>query len=73
VWRAVERLSPHGLALFGNPGWHKLNDLQRRVLASLQSGPPAVEHADLCRIYNASKVSINLPQQHTARAPSSTG
>jgi hypothetical protein len=64
---AVERLSPHGLALFGNPGWHKLMTYNAAVLASLQSGPPAVEHADLCRIYNASKVSINLPQQHTAQ------
>ncbi len=62
----VERLSPHGLALFGNTGWQKLLTYSAQVMAALQPGPPLVAHADLRRVYNASKVSINVPQSHTA-------
>jgi len=63
----VERLSRHGLALFGNAGWQKLLTSNAAVMASLQSGPALSAHADLRRVYNASKISINLPQSHTAR------
>jgi hypothetical protein len=64
---AVERLSAHGLALFGNPGWRKLLTYNAAVLASLQSGPALTTHTDLRRVYNASKISINLPQAHVAQ------
>lgn len=60
----VERLAPHGLALFGNANWQKLLSHNAAVLKALQPGPPPVTHAELRRIYNASKVSINLPQAH---------
>lgn len=62
----VERLAKHGLALFGNVNWRKLLTHNDAVLQALQSGPPIGSHADLVRIYNASKLSINLPQSHTA-------
>jgi spore maturation protein CgeB len=63
----VARLRPHGLALFGNPGWRKLLTHNAAVLASLQSGPALTKHADLRRVYNSSKISINLPQAHVAQ------
>ena len=62
----VERLAPHGLALFGNVGWQKLLTHNAAVLAALQPGPAPASHADLRRVYNASKISINVPQAHTA-------
>ena len=36
------------------------------MLQALQSGPAPASHADLTRIYNASRISINAPQAHTA-------
>jgi hypothetical protein len=63
----VERLSPHGLALFGNAGWQKLLTHNAAVMAALQSGPALTAHADLRRVYNASKISINLPQAHVTQ------
>ena len=63
----VERLAPRGLALFGNAGWQKLLTYNAAVLASLQPGPAPSTHADLRRVYNASKISINVPQSHTAQ------
>jgi hypothetical protein len=62
----VERLAKHGLALFGNPAWARLLTCNAAVLQALQSGPPPANHGDLTRIYNASKISINVPQAHTA-------
>ena len=62
----VERLAKHGLALFGNAGWRKLLTHDGAVLQALQSGPAPASHADLTRIYNASRISINAPQAHTA-------
>ena len=63
----VERLAPHGLALFGNAGWQKLMTHNARVMAAFQPGPALTAHADLRRVYNASKVSINLPQAHVTQ------
>jgi hypothetical protein len=63
----VERLAPHGLALFGNAGWQKLLTYNAKVLAALQPGPALSAHADLRRVYNASKISINLPQAHVTQ------
>jgi hypothetical protein len=60
----VERLAPHGLALFGNANWQKLLTYDAGVLAALQPGPRPETHADLRRIYNSSKISINAPQAH---------
>ncbi len=61
----VERLAPHGLALFGNANWQRLLSHSAPVLKALRPGPAPATHADLRRVYNASKVSINLPQAHT--------
>ena len=60
----VERLAPHGLALFGNANWQKLLSHNASVLKALRPGPAPVSHADLRRVYNASKISINMPQAH---------
>lgn len=62
----VERLAKHGLALFGSAGWRKLLTHDEAVMQALQSGPAPASHADLTRIYNASRLSINAPQAHTA-------
>jgi hypothetical protein len=63
----VERLARHGLALYGNAGWRKLLTHNTAVLAALRSGPSPTSHADLQRIYNHSRIAINLPQSHVAR------
>jgi Glycosyl transferases group 1 len=60
----VERLASRGLALFGNANWRKLLTHNAAVLQALQSGPTPATHADLRRVYNASTISINLPQAH---------
>jgi hypothetical protein len=61
----VRRLAPHGLALWGNAGWRNLLTHDAAVFSALQ--PQAITlHADLRRVYNASKISINMPQAHVA-------
>jgi hypothetical protein len=61
----VERLAPHGLALWGNAEWKSLLVHNAAVFTALQ--PEALtRHADLRRVYNASKISINMPQAHVA-------
>lgn len=61
----VHRLAPHGLALWGNAGWRNLLTYDAAVFTALQ--PEALtQHADLRRVYNASKISINMPQAHVA-------
>ena len=61
----VERLAPHGLALWGNHAWRNLLAHNATVFATLQP-QTLTRHADLRRVYDASKVSINLPQAHVA-------
>jgi hypothetical protein len=63
---AVERLAPLGLALFGNANWLRLMTHNTAVLTAMQPGAPPATHADLQRIYNASKLSINVPQAQSA-------
>jgi hypothetical protein len=58
----VSRLSPHGLALFGNREWARAMVLNQDVFAAFRPGPGASSHEDLLRIYNASLISVNLPQ-----------
>ncbi len=58
----VRRLAPHGLALFGNPAWAKGMMLDADVYQAYRPGPPLRAHQDLLKVYNASKLSINLPQ-----------
>lgn len=61
----VQRLAPLGLALWGNDGWRSLLRHDAAVFTALQ--PEALTtHADLRRVYNASKISINMPQAHVA-------
>jgi len=63
----VERLAPHGLALFGNDNWRKLMTSSKGVLTAFQPGEPAATHADLRRIYDTSKIAINLAQRHVSQ------
>lgn len=63
----VERLAPHGLALFGNDYWRRLMTSSRGVLAAFQPGEPAATHADLRRIYDSSKIAINLAQRQSSQ------
>lgn len=61
----VQRLAPHGLALWGNVGWRNLLTHDAAVFTALQP-QTLTHHADLRRVYNASKISINMPQAHVA-------
>ncbi len=61
----VERLEPLGLALFGNPAWRRLLSSNGKIFSALQPGPPIFDHEQLKKIYNNSRLSINLPQNHT--------
>jgi hypothetical protein len=63
----VERLAPHGMALFGNKNWRRLMSSSTAVMDAIQPGPPVVSHADLRRVYDVSKISINLPQRHVSQ------
>lgn len=63
----VERLSPHGLALFGNENWLRLLTSSKGVLKAFQPGPAPATHADLRRTYDASKIAINLAQHHVSQ------
>jgi hypothetical protein len=58
----VERLAPLGLKLFGNARWRKVLGLSPALVQSFQSGDTLRTHADLCAIYDRSKISVNLPQ-----------
>ncbi|GLS46574.1 glycosyltransferase [Methylobacterium brachythecii] len=58
----VRRLSPHGLALFGNSAWAKGMLLSDNVYKSFKPGAPIRTHQDLLNIYNSSKLAINQPQ-----------
>jgi len=58
----VNRLGPHGLALFGNHEWSRAMVLNSEAFAAFKPGPAASSHQDLLRIYNASRISVNLPQ-----------
>lgn len=60
----VHQLAPHGLALFGNAGWQKLLFHDTAVFGALQPGAPPSSHAELLKIYNGSKICVNLPQVH---------
>lgn len=61
-FEVVQRLAPHGLALFGNPAWAKGMVLSPEVYQAYKPGPPIRAHKDLLTVYNSSKLSINLPQ-----------
>jgi hypothetical protein len=63
----VERLAPHGLALFGNSNWRRLMTSNKAVLDVFQPGPAVVGHGDLRKIYDASKIAINVPQRHVSQ------
>ena len=63
----VERLAPHGLALFGNGNWRRLMTSSKAVLGAFQPGPAVVSHGDLRKIYDASKIAINVPQRHVSQ------
>jgi hypothetical protein len=60
----VERLAPLGLKIFGNSRWRTALSLSPNVARAFQSGAALRRHADLCAIYDRSKISINLPQIH---------
>jgi len=58
----VTRLAPHGLAVFGNREWARAMVLNKDVFGAFRPGPGASTHEDLMQIYNASLISVNLPQ-----------
>lgn len=60
----VERIAPLGLKVFGNARWHAAMALSPAVFRAFQSGATLRSHADLCAIYDRSKISINIPQVH---------
>lgn len=60
----VEKLSPLGLRVFGNARWEVVLAQRPSVIRSFRPGAHLRSHADLCAIYDSSKISINLPQVH---------
>ena len=62
----VERLGPHGLALFGNAEWRRLLSSSAAVFEALRPGEPVSGHAQLRGIYDASQLAINVPQAHVS-------
>jgi hypothetical protein len=58
----VTRLAPMGLALFGNDAWAKAMALSEAAFQAYQPGPPVRTHEEVLRVYNASRLSVNLPQ-----------
>lgn len=60
----VENLAPLGLKVFGNARWRTALTMSPGVLCAFQSGATLRSHADLCAIYDRSKISINIPQVH---------
>jgi hypothetical protein len=63
----VERLGPHGLALYGNKNWRRLMSSSTAVLEAFQPSAPIVSHGDLRQIYDAAKIAINVPQRHVSQ------
>lgn len=62
----VEALAPLGLEVFGNDRWSSAFFLSPKVLRSFRSGAGIRRHADLCAIYDRSKISVNVPQAQAA-------
>ena len=60
----VERLAPLGLKVFGNARWRTALTLSPSVAQAFRSGAELRRHADLCAVYDRSKISINVPQVH---------
>jgi len=58
----VNRLAPHGLALFGNAAWAKAMVLSDTAFQAYKPGAAVSSHQELLKIYNSSKLSVNLPQ-----------
>jgi hypothetical protein len=63
----VERLAPHGLALFGNKNWRRLMSSNKAVLEVFHPSAPIVSHGDLRQIYDSAKIAINVPQRHVSQ------
>ncbi len=59
---AVDRLSKHGLKLFGNSAWTSTIPFCRGTIDALQVTPAVRSHSTLMDIYNGSLISINIPQ-----------
>jgi hypothetical protein len=62
--QAVERLAPLGLTVFGNARWRTALALSPNTVRSFRAGASLRRHADLCDVYDRSKISINIPQIH---------
>jgi hypothetical protein len=58
----VNRLAPHGLALFGNEAWAKAMVLGETAFQAFRPGPPVRTHQELLKVYNSSRLAVNLPQ-----------
>lgn len=60
----VEQLAPLGLRLFGNARWRNYFAISPAVVRSFKSGAELRTHADICAVYDRSKISVNCPQVH---------
>lgn len=58
----VEELSHRGLALYGNDRWNMLIPKNRATAQSFMSGRTISSHRAQMDVYNASRLSINMPQ-----------
>ncbi|GLS46549.1 hypothetical protein GCM10007884_45430 [Methylobacterium brachythecii] len=62
----VDILAPLGLRVFGNKRWRTASTFLPAVAYSYRSGSGLQRHAELCAIYDQSKISINFPQSQAA-------
>ncbi|WP_170318412.1 glycosyltransferase family protein [Sphingomonas sp. PAMC 26621] len=62
--QAVERLAPLGLKLYGNARWRSALMMSPAAVQSFRSDDDLRRHSDLCKVYDRSKISINIPQIH---------
>lgn len=65
---AVEKLCKHGLVVYGNDGWSKAICGNSSIAESIKSAGFVKSHDDLMKIYNSSRICINVPQIQSSGA-----
>ena len=64
----ANKLHALDLTIFGNLEWINASGYNSKILDSYQAGIRVSSHADIMRIYNSSKICVNIPQVQTGSA-----
>jgi len=64
----VNRLHKFGLHLFGNREWMSAAAYHPKIVDAYHDGRKISSHSDIMKIYNSSKICINVPQVQTNSA-----